>query len=318
LSFAHDNIGDVLIDIGKVAEALAAYKASLAIAAKLAESDPGNTDWQDRLSAARENIGDVLLTQSELEEALTTYRASLAIADRLAITDPGNADRQHGLSGLYNKIGDVLLAQGNFVAALEAYRTEFVITDRLAKSDPNNSSWQRDLSISHENIGNSLVISGQLEEAVVAHRRSLELTEKIAGMDPSNHELQVDLAEGLLRLVLTEAGTATRAPEQFRKTFANYIKLDLISNPDSICPQADLTRELFKLAKVGIRPRKRLTRGRDILHKQATASHQSARQEYLTVMIESALSASADSGRLDPAHPRAELTCTQAASFARR
>jgi hypothetical protein len=213
---------------------------------------------------------------------------------------------------------DVLLAQYNFVEALEAYRSDFAITDRLAKSDPDNSSWQRDLSISHEKIGNSLVISGQLEDAVAAHRRSLGISEKIAGRDSSNAESQVDLAERLFGLVLTEAITATGAPEQIRKTFAKYVKLDLIDNPDSICPRADLIRDLFKLAKIGIQSRKSLTRGRNLLHEQATASHQSARQKYLTVFIESALSASGDSGRRDPAHSRAELTCTQAASAARR
>jgi tetratricopeptide (TPR) repeat protein len=318
LSVAHENIGDMLIDIGNLAGALAAYEASLAIAAKLAESDLGNTDWQDRLSVARQDIGDVLLTQGKLEEALAAYEASLAIAAKLAKSDLGNADRQHGLSVAHENIGDVLLTQDKLVEALAAYEASLAIAAKLAKSDPDSSSWQRHLSSSHDKIGNSLVISGQLEKAVVAHRRSLEISKKIARMDPSNHESQVDLAEGLLLLVLTEAGTATRAPEQFRKTFANYIKLDLINNPDSICRRADLIRELFKLAKVGTEPRKRLTSGRDILHKQATASHQSARQKYLTVMIESALSPSADRGRLDPAHPRAELTCTQAASFARR
>jgi uncharacterized caspase-like protein/predicted negative regulator of RcsB-dependent stress response len=317
LSAAHADIGDALIEIGNVAEALVAYKASLTIADKLAKSDPGNTDWQDRLSAAHANIGDVLLTQGKLEEALATYKASLGIADLLAISDPGNAGWQHDLSHSYNRIGDVLLAQDNFAAALEAYRTDFAITDRLAKADPDNSSWQRDLSISHEKIGNSLVISGQLQEAEAAHRRSLEISEKIAGKDPSNAESQSDLAEGLFMLVLTEVVTATGAPAQIEKTFANYIKLDLIDNPDSICRRADLIRELFKQAKLGAQPRKWLTRGRDILHKQATAS-QSARQEYLTVIIESALSASGDSGRPNRAHLRAELTCTQAASFARR
>jgi hypothetical protein len=212
----------------------------------------------------------------------------------------------------------VLLVQDNFVAALEAYRTEFAITDQVAKSDPDNSSWQRDLSISHEKIGNSLVVSGQLEEAVAENRRSLKISEKIASMDPSNAESQVDLVEGLFRLVLTEAVTATREPKQIRTTFAKYIKLNLIDNPDSICRRADLIRELFRPAKLGIQSRKSLTRGRNILHKWATANRQSPRQKYLTVIIESPLSASGNSARPDSAHPRVGLTCTQVASATRR
>jgi eukaryotic-like serine/threonine-protein kinase len=75
--------------------ALAAYNASLAIAEKLAKSNPGNIDWQETLSDAHANIGDVLLTQGKLVEALAAYKASLAIADRLAISDPGNVGRQN-------------------------------------------------------------------------------------------------------------------------------------------------------------------------------------------------------------------------------
>ena len=65
---------------GNLAEALKAYRDSLAIAERLAKADPGNAGWQRDLSVSYEKVGDVLMDQGNLPEALKAYRDSLAIS----------------------------------------------------------------------------------------------------------------------------------------------------------------------------------------------------------------------------------------------
>ena len=93
-------IGNVHKAQGNLTGALASYRASLAIAQRLAEADPGNAQWQRDLSVSHNKIGDVQQAQGNLNDALASYRADMAIAQRLAEADPGNAQwqRDYGVS----------------------------------------------------------------------------------------------------------------------------------------------------------------------------------------------------------------------------
>ena len=109
----------MLVAQGDLAGALKSYHDSLAIADRLAKSDPGNAGWQRDLSVSYNKVGDVQVAQGDLAGALKSYSDSLAIADRLAKSDPGNAGWQRDLSVSYNKIGDVLVAQGDLAGRAE-------------------------------------------------------------------------------------------------------------------------------------------------------------------------------------------------------
>jgi hypothetical protein len=87
--------------------ALESFRASLAIAERLAKADPGNVGWQRDLFVSRAKIGDVLVEQGNLPAALEYFRASLAIAERLAKTDPGNAGWQRDLAGSLSNVANV-------------------------------------------------------------------------------------------------------------------------------------------------------------------------------------------------------------------
>src|SRR5262245_36590004 len=54
-------------------EALAAYKAALAIRDRLAKADPGNAGWQFDLGISHERIGAVLQAQGNLPGALKEF-----------------------------------------------------------------------------------------------------------------------------------------------------------------------------------------------------------------------------------------------------
>src|SRR5262249_46321946 len=83
LSASHDRIGDVLIALGKLDDAIASYGSSLAIAETLARRDPGHPGWQRDLAVSYHKIGslEALNSPGEAREHLEKGRA---IIDRLA------------------------------------------------------------------------------------------------------------------------------------------------------------------------------------------------------------------------------------------
>jgi tetratricopeptide (TPR) repeat protein len=79
---------------GDLPGALKSYSDGLAIAERLAKSDPGNTEWQRDLSVSYNFVGNVQVAQGDLAGALKSYNDSLAIRDPLPKSDPSNAGWQ--------------------------------------------------------------------------------------------------------------------------------------------------------------------------------------------------------------------------------
>jgi tetratricopeptide (TPR) repeat protein len=187
-------LGDVQSARGDLAGALQSYNDGLAIANRLAKSDPSTAGWQRNLSVSFDKVGDVQSVQGDLAGAVNSYNDGLAIRDRLAKSDPSNAGWQRDLSVSYERKGEVQSAQGDLVGALKSYNASHAIADRLAKSDPSNAGWQRDLSVSYEEVGDVQNASGDLAGALKSYNDGLTIADRLATTDPSNAEGQRDLS----------------------------------------------------------------------------------------------------------------------------
>ena len=68
---SYDKIGNVQLAQGDLAGALKSYRDNLAIAERLAKSDPGNADWRRDLAVSYGKVGIVQQAQGNLADALT-------------------------------------------------------------------------------------------------------------------------------------------------------------------------------------------------------------------------------------------------------
>jgi tetratricopeptide (TPR) repeat protein len=204
--WAKIGLGDVSVPRGDLAAAFKSYSEGLAIAERLAKSDPGNTEWQRNLSVCFNRIGEVQMNQGNLAAALRSYREGQAIAEGLVQSDPGNAERQRELSAFLDKIGDVETRQGDLPGALKSYRDGHAIVDSLAKSDPGNARWQRDLSVSINEIGNVQAAQGDLSAALRSYRDGLAIADKLVKSDPGNASWQRDLAVSFHSIGVIQVG----------------------------------------------------------------------------------------------------------------
>ena len=67
---------------------------------RLAQSDPGNAQWQRDLAVCHNKIGEVQVAQGDLAGALNSYRDSLSIRDRLANPIPATPSGSAICSGV--------------------------------------------------------------------------------------------------------------------------------------------------------------------------------------------------------------------------
>lgn len=73
-----------------MAGALKSYRNSLAIAERLATSDPGNADWQHDLSVSYAKLGSTFRLAREKAKAHDALRRGRSIVDRLTKLSPDN------------------------------------------------------------------------------------------------------------------------------------------------------------------------------------------------------------------------------------
>ena len=152
LTVANDRVGVVLADQDKFDEALASYRASLAISERLTAADPSNAQWQHGLSVTHERIGDVLAFQQKFEEALASYRASLAIRARLAASDRSDAGWQRDVAILHGRLAVLYQALGK-TADVMAELAKAEDHGRARRLSPSHAGWKTTLAWFDSQIG---------------------------------------------------------------------------------------------------------------------------------------------------------------------
>jgi len=164
---AHNNLGNALVRIGQVDQAVASYRRALAL----------NPNFSD----AHNNLGNALSELGQFEAAAASYRRALEINPQLseAHNQLGNALRllcrpgeaaasyrralmiQPDFVEAHNNLGNVLLDLGQLNEALASYRRALVLKPDFAEA--------------HNNMGSLLRGFGQLDEAMASYRRALAL-----------------------------------------------------------------------------------------------------------------------------------------------
>ncbi|MCG6981508.1 MAG: tetratricopeptide repeat protein [Deltaproteobacteria bacterium] len=192
---AHNNLGAVLADEGRLEEALSHYLKALQLnsthpeihnnlgnaLAKLGKFRQAETHYLQALQTnpdyvkAHSNLGNLLATQGRLDEAMKHFSEALRLR-------PDYAEAHINL-------GNVLASQGKFDEAINHYSEALRLKPDSAQA--------------HYNLGNTFAFMGRLEEAIahysealrikpdyVAARKNLELVLQIKNKVPSKGDNQ--------------------------------------------------------------------------------------------------------------------------------
>jgi tetratricopeptide (TPR) repeat protein len=158
----------VLVDQGKLQEALQAYQQSLTIRRTLAEQDKSNSDWQRDLAVSHERLGDVLVDQGKLQEALDAYQQQVKLLRGVVSYQPGDRSRYRLASALGN-LAFRLVLNSQFAEAQtrceEAQILANEIGNGIQKSD------RDDLIFIQQNLAHALLFQGHYDEALAIYRQ---------------------------------------------------------------------------------------------------------------------------------------------------
>lgn len=169
---AHNNLGDILMQKGKLEEALGQFQTALRIKpdyvearynigvdfGKMGKLDEAMTNYQKALeiepdyAEAQNNLGNALGEKGRLDEAIVHYEKALKIK-------PDYAEA-------HNNLGDALRRQGKVNDAISHFEQAFQI--------------KPDFAGAHYNDGIALSQDGKLNEAVAQYQEALAIEPKFA------------------------------------------------------------------------------------------------------------------------------------------
>ena len=198
---AHNNLGNVLMSLGRLDEAAAHYQQALSLKPDFAE--------------AHNNLGNVLLSQGEVDQAATQFEQACSLKPdyteahnnlgtallRQSKLDAAAARFERAISlrpdyaEAHNNLGSVLWRQGrlddatarfNHAIALrpdyaEAHNNLGIVLAQQSKFDPALQQFERAIALrtgyaeAHNNLGNVLSSLGNLERAVTHYERALAI-----------------------------------------------------------------------------------------------------------------------------------------------
>jgi tetratricopeptide (TPR) repeat protein len=174
LADSHGNLGELLADRERWAEAEAEYRAALALDEKLAAEFPALPAYQSDLALNHNNLGMALRALKRPAEAAAEFREALAVRQKLAADHPDvlqyAVDEGYTCWSLANLVRDTGAA-----AALEWYDRAIARLAPVVARQPRLARAREYLRDSHKGRAEALVQLRRFPEALGDYDRALEL-----------------------------------------------------------------------------------------------------------------------------------------------
>jgi eukaryotic-like serine/threonine-protein kinase len=196
LARAHENVAEVLSQMGNLAPAVDHARQAVTLLQTVAATDSAGSSHRRHLLAAYSDLADLLGSPVEFSlgqwaAAEAEYRKALAVAEGLATADPRDAQAQLTVATLSRKLGNVLTRHDRR-AALEMHGRAVAILDRLLATAPRNVTYRRQQALNHLWLGQALHRLGQRPAAAKSVGQALEVQLSIIANDPTRQTVRQD------------------------------------------------------------------------------------------------------------------------------
>jgi tetratricopeptide (TPR) repeat protein len=142
LAYATENLGIVLYNQRRFAEAVRQFEASLRPMESLAAIEPNNADYQKELSNVLAWLADAQRDLGRLDAAIAVRRRQIASLEQLARSSGGNVEFLRLLIPAHQALGILLTWRGQSEPGLEQLRRAVTVAERLIPVEPDNVIWQ--------------------------------------------------------------------------------------------------------------------------------------------------------------------------------
>ncbi len=205
---ALEKIGTVRMGQGKLAEALASFRASAQLSSRLANDMPADVARQTAYARTMSFIGLTDWNQGDLDAAQKNFEIARSVLKRAQADAANDLSTKFELQTVNNNLGHVLEARGQTDAAAAAYQNTLALARELVAANPNKSDWVSALGDAHNNLGKLALQRGDLAQAVAEYRADDAIETRLSARDPrdTNQRVNVLRVRAILGRTLSMTG----------------------------------------------------------------------------------------------------------------
>lgn len=211
IHYANENIGIVLFNQRRYAEATRIFEDSLRPMLSGASVDADNADYQKELSTLLAWLADSYSAQGQLDRAIAVRERQLTFLRK--VIDGGQSDvvfRQE-LIPAHQGLGILLITQGHFERGIEQLRRAVAEGDLLVPVEPENTYWRGLTTQARLELANSLLAVNRNTVAAAEARIGCDQAKRVLAKDagPRWRRLQTDCFTVRARLALADGDQAS-------------------------------------------------------------------------------------------------------------
>lgn len=145
----HGAVGQVLIQLGRMEDALVEYRKCLDGLAGLVEDRPHNARFLNDLAISHERVSFLLQTLDRPEEALEHLETSAGLSESLLRVEPKNLPARANFMSAQCRLGEIHLARGDAAAARTCFDLYEQHAREMFEQFPHDTARHREWAVSH-------------------------------------------------------------------------------------------------------------------------------------------------------------------------
>jgi len=215
LAYAHNQLGLVLGQLGKLNESREQLRQEVALRETLLAAEPKNAEHKLRLGTSRYFLGQVLEAIGETDAAVDQYVPANRQMAELVASDPANTRWRRNLADTHLMIARVARSRGERGRAVREIELALPLFEKLAASDPKQSRWAADLAATRIMHARLLADGGARRQALGTMREVAAAMQARLDSSPNDRLAPVQLSAALSEesSVLKQMGNVEAARE---------------------------------------------------------------------------------------------------------
>jgi len=198
LAVAHEQIGDIFGEQGKLQPAMDQFNQAVQILDALHREHPDDLRFTRGVTVLYCKFGDVYLTTGNLNAALENFQKALQIRDKLLAAHPDDRQFARDVSNSSDSISSVLANMKKFPEALEYENRVLKITQQLSQADKKDMTAKSDVGDAYAAVAQLLFELHRYPEALENANHSLDVRQAVSQVMTADFTAQASIADTYL------------------------------------------------------------------------------------------------------------------------
>ena len=203
--YAESNLGIILYDQHRYAEADRQLQHALTTIESLAASDPGNQEYQKWQLESLAWVADAQSSEGLIDESIAKRERQVSLIEDLRQRYPSDVEYRQKAIPAHRALGRLLFSRGESEPGLDHLRTAVATGQQLIPTEPDNMLWLQFTAGAELDLGKALLALRKVDEAAAQTRAACELVERLTGRDISAVErrsLQIECLSQRARVAM--------------------------------------------------------------------------------------------------------------------